>query len=83
MDRGAWLAMVCGVPRVGHDLATDTNQNESTQLEIRMDQSRASQPRHCGHWGLGSPHFGGQPVQSGAVQSRVPTSLMVAAPSQR
>ena len=82
MDRGAWLAMVRGVPRVGHDLATDTNQNESTQLEIRTDRSRVSQPRHCGHWGLGSPRFGGQPVQSG-VLNRVPTSLMVAAPSQR
>ena len=82
MDGGAWRATAHGVARVRHNLVTNISQNQSMQLEIRIDQSGVFLPRHCGHWGLGSPPFRGQLVQS-RVLNCVPAHSMPTAPSQR
>ena len=39
------------------------------QLEVRIDESRASQTQACGHLGLNRPPFGDQPVQNRVLNS--------------
>ena len=42
MDRGAWWAIVHGVARVGHDLATKERERETEMHEDPLEHERHS-----------------------------------------
>ena len=42
MDRGAWWAIVHGVARVGHDLATKERERETEMHEDPLEHERLS-----------------------------------------